>query len=79
VRRGPHVEWSGSVIFIGAATRVCFVGGRRGGGSTTMCEQLKDDGPVEDEFKLSLWLATSRNFWRDTTLVMTAQVTAAYF
>ena len=79
MRRGPHTEWPGSVVFIGAATGVfCrrFVGAE---GSAAMCVRLEEDGPVVEEFELSFWLAAGRNFCRGTTLVTTAQFTAAYF
>jgi hypothetical protein len=34
----------------------------RAGGSTTLCVRLEDDGPMVEEFELSLWLAAGRDF-----------------
>ena len=39
-----------------------------------MCVRLEEDGPVVEEFELSLWLAAGRDFCRGTTLVTTAQL-----
>jgi hypothetical protein len=44
-----------------------------------MCAQLEDDGPVVEEFELSLWLALGRYIWRGTTLVTTTHFKTAFF
>jgi hypothetical protein len=41
--------------------------------------RLEVEGPVVEEFELSLWLAASRGSSRDTALVTTARFTAASF
>jgi hypothetical protein len=50
-----------------------------GAGGRRPSVRLEIDGPVVEEFELSLWLAVGRDFWHDTSLVMTLQFTMTYF
>jgi hypothetical protein len=50
------------VFFMGVVTGIfCrrLVGAR---GSVTMCARFEDDGPMVEEFELSLWLAMGHDF-----------------
>jgi hypothetical protein len=41
--------------------------------------RLEGDGPMVEELELLLKIAVGREFWRDTTLVTTAQLTGGFF
>jgi hypothetical protein len=43
-----------------------------------MCVRLEDDGPMVEEFELSLRLTVGRDFWCDTTMVTMTQFLADY-
>ena len=44
-----------------------------------MCVRLEGDGPMVEEFEMSLWLAAGRDIWRGTALVTTAQFAGDFF
>ena len=44
-----------------------------------MCVRLEVDSPMVEEFELPLRPAASRNIWRGTALVTTAQFTGGFF
>jgi hypothetical protein len=76
MRRGPHAEWPGSVVFIGAAMGVYYrsnVGAER---LTAMCVQLVGDSSWWRSFG-GLSACSGCGFGRGTVLVMTARVAAA--
>ena len=72
-RRGPHVEWLGSVFFIGAVMGVFCCRNAGAGGSTVMGVRLEGDSPVLEEFRWLLGLAAGCGLWRGPALVTTAQ------
>ena len=72
VRHGPHVEWPGLVVFIGAVMGVFCCRNARAGGSTIMGMRLEVDSPVVEEFRWLLRLAAGYSLWRDPALVTTA-------
>ena len=44
-----------------------------------VCARLEGDSPVVEEFELPLRTAASRDIWRGTALVMTAQFAGGFF
>ena len=73
VRRGPHAEWPGLVVFIGAVMGVFCCRNAGAGGSTVMGVWLEGDSPVLEEFRWLLSLAAGCGLWRGPALVTTAQ------
>jgi len=44
-----------------------------------VCVRLEGDGPMVEEFEMSLWLAAGRDIWRGTALVTPPQFTGDFF
>jgi hypothetical protein len=66
------------MVFIDAAKRAFCWHSVGAGGLATMCVRLEDDGPMVEEFELSLRLTVGRDFWCDTTMVTMTQFLADY-
>ena len=73
MRHGPHAEWPGLVVFIGAVMGVFCCRNARAGGSTIMGVRLEGDSPVVEEFWWLLRLAAGCSLWRGLALVTMAQ------
>ena len=73
VRRGPHAEWPGLVVFIGAVMGVFCFRNARAGRSTIMGVRLEGDSPVVEEFRWLFELAAGCGLWCGPALVTTAQ------
>ena len=74
MRRGPHAEWPGLVVFIGAVMGVFCCRNAGAGGSTIVDVQLEGDCPVVEESRWLFGLAAGCGLWCGPALVTTAQL-----